>query len=459
MKTEVKPVADNEVLLEIEVPPEEVQRSYDRTLGRIARETTLPGFRKGKVPRSMIVGRFGDDYVLNETLQESLPDWYESALRSTDVDAVSLPELDLSELKPGQPYSFTAKVQVRPTPTLGDYKGLQVPKRAVHVGEGQVDAQLAMLQERFASLRPVEGREVRAGDFVALDFEGHTDGSPIDGAKADNYMLQVGSGNLVPGFEGHLVGMKAGEEGRFDIVFPADYGAEELRDRPATFEVTVREIKEKVVPELTDAFAKDVSEFETVDELRADVRDRLEKMQAAAVEREFRGRVVDAAVANATFAVPLAMVEREAHNLYHDLEASVGEEDVTMDVYLKVIEKTAEQVEEELKPRAEMNVRRRLVLDAIRQDENLEVTDDEVRRRIKADAELIGRNGDQLVLDVYASGRQGLIRDELLMAKTVDFLVEHAVPTEWTGKDEGAAGESGPEALEPAARARAQATA
>jgi trigger factor len=429
VRTEVKPVAENEVMLEIEVPEDEVQRRYDQTLTRLAREASVPGFRKGKVPRQIVLGRLGDDYVRNETLQEFLPDWYDSALRECDVDAVSLPELDLSEFQLGQPFTFTAKVQVRPVPTLGSYTGLEVPKRAVDVTDAHIDEQLAMLQERFASLKPVEDRGVQPGDFVVVDLQGSADGEPIEGAGATNYMVQVGAGQLMPGFEDNLVGLAPGEHKEFDVTFPDDYSEEALRGRPATFAVDVKEIKEKVVPELGDGFAQEVSEFDTLEQLKGDIRDRLSRAQEAAAEREFRSRVVDAAVATATLEVPPAMVEREAHNLVHDLESSIGEQGLTMDVYLKVLGKTAEEVEEELKPRAEANVRRRLVLDAIRAAEDIQVSDDDVRERIKADAELIGRDGDQLVLDVYASGRQGIIRDELLMARTVDFLVEHAVAT------------------------------
>jgi trigger factor len=284
-------------------------------------------------------------------------------------------------------------------------------------------------------------------------------------------VLQVGSGRLVPGFEENLVGMAAGESKRFTVTFPDDYGmpqsgdegeADEtavgLRGAPVTFDVTVKEIKEKVVPELTDDFARDVSEFETLAELRADVRGRLETMQAQAAEREFRAGVIEKAAAAAQLVIPPAMIEREAHGLYHELEEAVGEQNLTMDVYLSMLEKTPEMVEEELQPRAEANVRRRLVLEAIAAAEDIEVTDDEVRERIVADAEMIGRDGAQLVLDIWKSGRQELIRDDLLMAKTVDMLVAAAVATELVeateaASDSAAEAESTGEATEPAAEA------
>jgi trigger factor len=430
VKTEVRASAENEVVLAVEVPHETVRTMYERTLTRLSREAQIPGFRKGRVPREVVVNRLGVEYIRSQALNDSLPEWYESALETTEVDAVSMPEIDFEEYHEDTAFSFTAKVQVRPMPLLGVYKGLKTANRTVDVTAAQVEAQLALLQERFASLKPVEDRAVVEGDFVLMDLEGSADGQPIEGAEAKDYMAQVGHGNLIPGFEENLVGLAVGDEKQFEITFPADYHAEHLRGQPATFKVTVKELKEKVVPDLDDSFAADASEFETMDDLRADVRRRLVELQTGAAEREFRARAVDEAVANATVAVPSAMVEREAHHLYHDLESTVGEQGMEMKTYLEALEKTEEEVEEELKPRAEMIVKRRLVLEAISTAENIEVSDDELRERIKADAEALGRDGDQLVIDVYASGRQDLIRDELLMAKAVDLIVDNAVPTE-----------------------------
>jgi trigger factor len=427
VKTEITPVAENEILLAVEVPQGDVQAGIESTIKRLGREASIPGFRKGKVPRQVLEQRLGEDYIMSETLNDALPNWYEAAVDEADIDPVSLPEIDFDGFNAGQDFAFTAKVQVRPEPRLGDYKGLSVPKRSAEVTEGQVDAQLALLQERLASLKPVEGRAAAGEDFAQIDFAGTVGGEPLEGAKAEDYMLQIGQGQLIPGFEEALVGMKAGESTSFEVTFPDDYHAEELRGKAATFTVTMKEIKEKVVPALDDDLAKEASEFETLAELRDDTRTRLERMQDAAVERDFRAAVVQAAVDNATVVVPSAMVDRQAHALYHELEETVGERGLEMDKYLLAIEKTEEEVEEELRPRAEAIVKQGLVLGAIRDAEQIEVSDEEVRERIKEDAALLQRDPNQLVIDIYASGRQTLIRDELVMAKTVDFLVENAV--------------------------------
>jgi trigger factor len=441
VKTDVNPSAENEVVLSVEVPAEAVKKMYERTLKRLQRETNLPGFRKGHVPRPLVLQRLGEDYVRAETIQDALPEWYDQALSEADVDAVSMPDLDVdvAQFDPEQAFSFSATVQVKPAPQLGAYKGLEVPRRAVEITDAQVDAQLAMLQERMASLKPVEDRAVQHGDFVLMDLEGSSGGELIEGAQASDYMTEVGRGNLIPGFEEALQGVLRDEERIFDVTFPDDYHAEELQGKPATFKVKVKEIKEKVVPELDDAFAADVSEFETMDELRADVRQRLEAAAEAGAQREFRAAAVDAAVERATVTVPPAMTEREAHHLYHELEHSVGERGMTMEVYLGVLDKSAEQVEEELQPQAERIIKRRLVLEAIAEAEGLEVSDDEIAEQVRKDAEALGRDHLQLLKDLRESGRQEAVRDEMLLAKTVDLVADQAVPVAMPEPAEGEA--------------------
>ena len=440
MKAEVKPGSENQVVLTVEVPQDDVKKLYERTLARLRGDMQLPGFRKGHVPRQLVVQHLGEEYIRGEALNDSLPGWYEQALTEAEVDAVSMPDLDLDDYDPEGEFTFRAAVQVKPTPALGQYKGLEVPRPTAEVTDGQVDAQLSMLQERFATLQPVEGRPVAKGDFVLMDLEGSSSGELIEGAQANDYMAEIGRGTLIPGFEEALEGVMHGEEKIFDVTFPADYQAEELQGRPATFKVNVKEIKEKVVPEMDDQFAAGASEFETIAELRDDIRSRMMTAAEGAVEHDFRAAVVDMAVANASVNIPPAMVEREARRLYHELEESVGERGLTMEVYLGVLEKTPEEVEKELAPRAEQLVKRRLVLDAIVAAEGLEVSDDKLRARIMEDAVLLERDPNQLVLDVYKSGRQDLLRDEMLMAEAVSFIAENAVAV---AADEAAApGES-----------------
>jgi trigger factor len=452
VKTKVNPTGENEVELSVEVPAEDVKKAYDRTVAKIREEMQLPGFRKGRVPMNLVIQNVGADFIRGEALEDAIPEWGDLALKESGLydDAVGTSDLQVGPLDENEDYSFTLKVQTMPTPTLGEYKGLEVPRREVEVSDDQVSAQLAMLQERLANLQPVEDRTVQTGDFVLMDLSGSRDGEPIEGAQGKDQMYEVGRGNLIPGFEEQLVGLKAGDEKTFDITFPDDYHAEDLAGAPAQFAVTVKEIKEKVVPELDDAFAADVSEFETMDELRGDVRERLTAAAEAGVQREFRAAAVEKAVEHATIAVPSTMIDREAHRLYHQLEERVGEQGLTMEVYLGVLQKTEEDIEEEMRPQAEFVIKRQLVLEKIAETEGLEVTDEDITEVVKSDAEALGRDHLQLLADLEKSGRREALRDEMLVAKAADLVADSAVAVPMTEAEEAAAEESA-DAVDPEA--------
>jgi trigger factor len=444
VKTKVNPTGENEVELSVEVPAEAVKKAYDRAVAKIREEMQLPGFRKGRVPVNLVVQNVGADFIRGEALEDAIPEWGDEALKAAGLydDAVGTSDLQVGPLDEAQDYAFSLKVQTLPVPALGEYKGLEVPERVLEITDDQISAQLAMLQERLASLQPVEDRAVQTGDFVLMDLSGSRDGEPIEGAEGKDQMYEVGRGNLIPGFEEELVGVQAGEEKSFDVTFPEDYHAEELAGQAATFTVTVKEIKEKVVPGLDDAFAADVSEFETIDELRNDVRERLQAAADAGAQREFRAAAVEKAVEHATLAVPSTMIDREAHRLYHQLEERVGEQGLTMEVYLGVLEKTEEDIEVEMRPQAEFIIKRQLVLEAIAQAEALEVTDEDITEVVKHDAEALGRDYLQLLSDLEKSGRREALHDEMLVAKAADFIADAAVAVPMTEAEEAAAEES-----------------
>ena len=444
MKTKVSPTGENEVELSVEVPVAAVKKVYDRTVAKVREEMQLPGFRKGRVPVDLVIQNVGADFIRGEALEDAIPEWGDEALHEAGLydAAVGTSDLQVGPLDETADYSFSLKVQTLPVPTLGEHKGLEVPKREVEVTDDQISAQLAMLQERLSSLQPIEDRPVQDGDFVLMDMSGARDGEPIEGAQGKDQMYEVGRASLIPGFEEELIGVNAGDEKSFDITFPDDYHAEELAGQLATFTVTVKEIKEKVVPELDDAFAADVSEFETMEELSADVRERLQAAAEAGVEREFRAAAVEKAVEHATIAVPVTMVDREAHRLFHQLEERVGEQGLTMDVYLGVLEKTPQDIEEEMRPQAEFIIKRQLVLEAIAEAEKLEVTDDDIAEVVKRDAEALGRDHLQLLADLEKSGRREALRDEMLVAKAADLVADAAVAVPMTEAEEAAAEES-----------------
>lgn len=444
MKTKVNPTGENEVELSVEVPAEAVKKAYDRAVAKVRNEMQLPGFRKGRVPVNLVVQNVGADFIRGEALEDAIPEWGDQALKDAGLydDAVGTSDLQVGPLDETRDYTFSIKVQTMPVPTLGEYKGLEVPKREVVISDDQVSAQLTMLQERLASLQPVEDRPVQTGDFVLMDLSGSRDGELIEGAQGKDQMYEVGRGNLIPGFEDELVGLKSGDEKSFDITFPEDYHAEDLAGAEARFAVTVKEIKEKVVPELDDAFAADVSEFETMDELRNDIKERLTAAAETGAEREFRAAAVEKAVEHATVAVPATMIDREAHRLYHQLEERVGEQGITMEVYLGVLQKTEDEIEEEMRPQAEFVIKRQLVLEKIAEAEGFEVTDDDITEVVKRDAEAIGRDHLQLLSDLEKSGRREALRDEMLVAKAADFVAENAVAVPMTEAEVAAAEES-----------------
>ena len=441
MKTKVDPVAENEVELSVEVPADAVNRTYERTISSLRHELAIPGFRKGHVPRSMVVAHYGEQLIREQTLEDAIPMWGDAALRESGLhdDAVGTSDLVAGPLDENADYCFTIRVQTMPTPTLGEYKGLEVPRRPVAISDEDVDSRLGMLRERLATLQPVEDRPVQNGDFVLMDLEGSLDGKLIEGAQGKGQMFEVGNSQLLPGFEEEVIGVAGDEEKTFDLTFPDDYQAEDLAGKVATFKVTVKEIKTKVVPELDDAYTADVSEFETLADLRADLRSRLEAAAAENNDREFRSAVVDAAVANATVSVPRVMIDDEAHRLFHDLEADISQRGITMETYLGVLEKTRQEAEEGMRPQAERVLRRRLVIDAVAAAEGLSVDDDDIADAVKKDVEATGGDYLKLLADLHKSGRHELLRAELLVVRTVDYLAEQAVPTEWTEADEIAA--------------------
>lgn len=453
MKTKVEPAGENEVALSVDVPGETVKRAYERTVGDLRGDFEIPGFRKGRAPRAMVISHYGEPLILEQTLENAMPQWgrdamidagiYEDAVGTSDLSAEPLVDVDAE-------YHFSVRVQMMPTPVLGEYKGLEVPKRVAEITDEQVDAQLATLQERMATLQPIEDRPVQHGDFVVLDLETTRDGQLVADAQGKDQMFQVGGAQLLPGFEEQLIGVARGDEKTFDLVFPDDYQVDDLRGESATFKVAVKEIKTKSVPALDDGFAADVSEFDTIEALRADLRMRMEAAFTAEAERAFKSAVVDKAVDNAEVSVPIVMIDREAHRMYHELETDIRKRGITMEAYLSVIEKTKQEAEDGMRPGAERIVKRRLVLDAIAKAEEITVSDDELVAAVKHDAEVMGGDYLKLLGEIRKAGQQEQLREELRINKAIELVAEHAVPVAMTPAEEAAAeaAEAGAEADE-----------
>ena len=430
MTANVTQLEDNKVRLDVEVPAEAVRRGVEAKVRELGRQVRVPGFRPGKAPRRVIENRLGRDYIYMEALQERLPTWYSEAVVEADLRPIDQPEIHFDEsLDEQEGFKFSATVEVRPRARLGEYKGLEVPKREIGVTEEEVDARLEELRAQFATLAAVEGRPVGEGDFVVLDFKGERmTGGPLEGAEAEDYMLEVGRGELLPDFEGNLIGMNAGERKQFGVTFPPDYAEESLRGQSVLFSVHLKEIKERDLPPLDDEFAKEASEFETLEELRAAVREQLEVAVEQRVSGEFRGRVLDAVAERAEVEVPDVMVHEKAHEMVESFERSIRAQGMEPEQYYQLAGSNHHDFEERVRPDALDTVKKELVLDAVAVAEGIEAGEDEVMHEIGHLAEGSERSPEEVAETLRANGTYGLLAEEISRQKALEFLAENAVP-------------------------------
>lgn len=429
MKTTVNEREENSVVLDVEVSGDEVQEGIEAAIRQLSREIRIPGFRKGKVPRQVVIQRLGMDGVVHQMLDQKLTEWYQAALAETGVKPVDKPDVDF-EAPPeaGKPFSFQAKVTVMPTPVLGEYKGIEVPKDDATVADEEVDRQVERLREEFAELRVVEGRAAQEGDFVTIDFEGALEGEQVEQASATDYVLELGANQLLPDLEQGVIGMTAGEQKTIPVGFPEDYHAEDLQGKTVDFAVTLKEIKEKVLPQVNDDFAKDVSEFETLLELRLDIRKKLQGMKDSTVERRFRSLAVKQAADNATVEIPAVVVDERAREMVEDFAHSLIHQGTNFGTYMQMTGQSVEQMLADIRPQAEDTVRQTLVLEAIAQAEGLEVPDEELEERVNQMA-MAGRvEPAEFRSRLEESGRMQSVRQQLLRDKAADVIAEHAVP-------------------------------
>jgi trigger factor len=431
MKTTVTELPESRVRVEAEVSPDEVQKRVDQAARALGRDLRIPGFRKGKVPPPVIIQRVGREAVVDQAVRESLGRWYVAAIDDAGVAAIGDPELDFPKDMPGEGESltFAFEIGVRPEAKLGEYKGLEVGRREPEVADEQVDAEVDALRERLARLDTHDGT-AENGDFVVMDYVGSVDGEEFEGGAGRDQLLELGSGRLIPGFEEQLTGAKAGEHRKVELAFPPDYGAEHLAGKDAVFEVDVKEVKRKQLPELDDDFAVEAAGFDSLDELRADIRKRLEEAETTQIDREYREHVVDAAVANATVDVPDALVEARARELWDNMLHSLSHQGINRDAYLRIAGKTEEELLEEAKPDAEQALKREAVLTAVVAAEGVEVSDDEVLEALTESAERGNVKPKKLLERLKTEGRLDAVKEDMAARKAVDLLVEQATPIE-----------------------------
>jgi trigger factor len=429
MKTTVTELPESRVRVEAEVPPEELERRMEQTARSLGRDLRIPGFRKGKVPAPVVIRRLGREAVLDETVRSALGRWYVDAIDDAGIAPVGDPDLQLGERLPGQgePLTFTIEIGVRPTATLGEYKALEVGKREAAADDEAIDREVEQLRERLARLETVE-EAAATGDFVVMDFLGKVDDVPFEGGEGRDQLIELGSGRLIPGFEDQLVGAKAGDDVTVQVTFPDEYPAEQLAGKAAEFAVTVKEVKRKQLPELDDDFAVEAAGFDSLDELRADVRTRLEESEATQIDNEFREAVLDAAVANATIDVPEALVEARAGELFEQTVHSLSHRGIDRDTYLRIAGKSQEELLEEAKPEAEQALRRDAVLTAVVAAEGIEVSDDEVLEMLSEAGGETAAKPKKALERLRSEGRLDALKQDLAARKALDLLVEQAKP-------------------------------
>ena len=428
VQTKVTELSDSRVRLDAEVPSEEIESRLQRTATALGRELKLPGFRKGKVPPAMVIQRMGREAVLEQAVRDSLAEWYEEAILRSGVSTVGDPKLNLEELPAaGEPLSFSIEVGTTPRAKLGRYKELEVGRREPEVPAEAVQVELDRLRESFARLDSVE-RPAEQGDHLVVDFVGRVDGEEFRGGQARDYMLELGGGRLIEGFEEQLVGASAGDARTVEVDFPADYQAEELQGRHATFDVEVKDVKRKELPALDDDFASEASEFDTLDELRADIEHKLEHAQEHSIEDEFREAAVDAAAAEADLALPDDLVKARAEEMWERTERMLSAQGIKPETYLQASGKTREEMIEQAREDAAKQLAREAVLEAVADAEGIEVSDEELLEVIERSAEREQTKPAKLLARLKENGRDAALRRDLRLRKAVEVIAGSAVP-------------------------------
>jgi trigger factor len=427
ISTSVTELPESRVRVEAQVPPEEVEKRVEQAARALGRSMRVPGFRAGKAPAPVVIKRVGREAVLDEAVRDSIAAWYTAAIDAAAIVPVGEPRLDMEELPGhGQPLKFSIEIGVRPEASLGEYKGLEVGKREPGISDEEVDAEVERLRERSGRLETVE-RAAAEGDFVVIDYVGTLDGTEFAGGEGRDQMVELGSGRLVPGFEEQLIGAAAGDERTVKVTFPDDYGAPELAGNEAEFAVSVKEVKAKELPPLDDDLATEAG-FDTLDELRDDIRERLSEGEERRIEAEFRETVLDAVVAGATIDVPDALVEARAHELWEQMLHSLSHQGISKEMYLQISGRSEEDIVGEGKADAERQLKREAVLAAVVAAESIEPSEEEVLEALEEAAPSERTSAKKLLERMKSAGRLDVFKAELAQRKALDLLAESATP-------------------------------
>ncbi len=425
MKVKVENIKDkaNEVKLEFTVEAQKFEEAIQDVYKKNAKYFNIPGFRKGKAPFKMVEKAYGIQIFYEDAFNEIVGEAYVKGLEDNKIEAVSKPEIDIKQIEAGKDLIFTAVVQTKPEVTLGAYKGIELKKVEYNVTDKDVEHELEHIAEHNARLVAVEDRPVEKGDTVVIDFEGFVDGKAFEGGKAENHELEIGSGKFIPGFEDQIVGMKIDEDRDIKVTFPEEYPAKELEGKEATFKIKLHEIKKKELPEINDEFAKDASEFDTLEDWKKSIREKQEKANESKAKFEMEDAAIETVCKNAKVDIPSGMIETQLDNMEKDISSRLNYQGMNLDQYLQMIGKTKKEFRDENKEQAEKQVKTSLVLEAIMKDAKVEVTEEEIDAKIKEMAEMYGQKEEEVKQNPEL---RKYVEESLKSEKTIHYIVDNA---------------------------------
>lgn len=425
MSVQVEKLEKSMAKLTIEVSAEEFHAAMDKAYQKSKGRISLPGFRKGKAPRAMIEKMYGPSIFYEDAANMVIPDAYEAATEESGLEIVAQPEIDIEQMEKGKSFIFTAVVAVKPEVTLGEYKGIEVEKKPVEVSEEEVSEEIDKAREKNSRMITVDDRAAQDGDTVVIDFDGYVDGEQFEGGKAEDYTLVLGSHTFIDNFEEQLVGKSIGDDVEVHVTFPDQYQAEELQGKPAVFQVKMKEIKVKELPELDDDFAQDVSDCDTLEEYQNETREKLLKVKEDEAKREQEDEIIGKIIENAEMEIPEKMVEAQTRQMTQEFAQRLQAQGLSLEQYMQLTGQTPQKMMEELKPQALQRIQSRLVLEAVAAAENLEASEEEYQKELENMADMYQMEVDKLK-DMIDEGEEKQIHMDLAVQKAVDFVVESA---------------------------------
>ena len=416
----------NMVKLVIEASAEEFEAGLNAAYNKNKNKISVPGFRKGKAPRKMIEQLYGSQIFFEDAANEIIPDAYADAAKESGLDIVSQPKVSIEQLEAGKPFIFAAEVAVRPEVELGEYKGVEVTKADAEVTDADVEEELKKVQDQNSRTVSVEDRAVKDGDMTVIDFEGFIDGEAFEGGKGENYPLTIGSHSFIDTFEEQMIGMNIGEEKELNVTFPEDYHAENLKGKPATFKVTVKEIKEKQLPELDDDFAQDVSDFDTLAEYKDDLKKKIAERKESEAKAKKESEAIEKVVEAAKMDIPQAMIDTQVNRMLEDFAMRLQQQGLSVEQYFQYTGMTADKIMEEMKPEAVKRIKNSLVLEAVAKAENIEVSEEEFEAELQKMADMYKMEIEK-IKEFMQDAEAKQMKDDIAIQKAVELIVSSAV--------------------------------